>query len=324
MEKYEKKTVHRLFYESLSQNDKMMAVHMAAPFFTKKIDAATVITNAASGRCGCEPEVIKEAGLVIYQALSLYIDKLIHKNYPTYLNTGNYYQNQENREDMHAAAMIKVLESAHRYSGKKSVPITFFGYEIMGALSEYTVQSTHGGSRAEAKKWRYVKKACAEMNIACDETASVKRIQDYILAVYGKNVSSRAIKRTLIMNEVASLEMMETVKSQNETPEEYILRKESESRLGKGLMMLDDQERACVCLQIGIDPETLEINSKEVKTRKELARITGFSEPLVKQKIVSGYNKMRNYYSSDQSKGSRVNCVCVDSLGSFYQMAQAL
>ena len=289
---FDKKTAKRLFYHSDDQTDKIRAIQMAAPYFTTNREAATIITNGACGRCGCETDAIQDAGLVIYQSLCRYIDKLIHKNFQTFLCTGSRELNLENRQEMHSCAMIKILETAGRYSGKRALPITYFERGINFGLSEYAA-SVYGVERSESKRRRLIKTAIKEIEAEAGEI-SVESVRKHIKS--DMYMSDAAIKRGLFESTPVSLEDCVNISKNEKTPEEKVIAAEQSGRLRKGMATLSEAERLCICLSLGINPFTLELTYR-AKPRNKISQALKMSEEDVRRQIESGGNKLRRYYS---------------------------
>ena len=295
-----------MFYESDDPRDKWAAVKMAEPYFTSDNDAAGIIADASSRRYGVDSELAREANTIIYNSIEMYINRLIHDKFNSYVSTGDYSQNAEMTQILHSCAMEQVLNDIGQYDKKRAKPITYMHRSILYGMSQYIMSEKMGApSRAYGLQMKRVYRVVDELK----KKGISPTVPEIKLSV-GNELSEEQISNALRLLEIHSTmqswDEIDEKQAAFDTPEEALIKKDNHEELLQALGMLEEDERQIICLTFGVDPYTFESVSNG-ENQKTIADILKISQDVVKRKKIIGLNKMRSYYQSGTAAIRMVN-----------------
>lgn len=309
---FDAQTTKKLFYDSDDPDDKLVAIRIAKPYFSEHDVAANIIVDASCQRYGCTQEMAKEANTIIYDSISMYINRLIHDSYNSYVSTGDYARNADLTQTLHACAMAQILNDIKSYDSTKSKPITFMHRSIMYGISQY-IMETHGApSRAYGLQMKKVHRAVDAL-----KSRGIEPTIDQIKHEINDELSEEQIDNALNLLEInatmQSIDQIDERQAAYDTPEEAFLKADSHKQLCEGLENLDKDERDVLCLTYGIDPDTFESISAG-ETQKAISERLNMSQDTVKRNKTTGLNKLRIYYNFGQTTTRNTNDSYTDDI----------
>ena len=279
-----------LFYNSEDEDDKIKALTMAKPYFSKNKTASKIIMDGAANKYVGDRSAAY-AKEVFYFCIKRYIDSIIHQYYNPYVSTGDAAKNREVTESMEAAAMVVLLHELGKFDIEKGAPITFCKVHIINGIKRYLSETRDVKPHYNQQINRVIK---AENILKLKGQKPTSEALHELLPGMSLEQISNAIEMRDATERKQDLDSEEAknISSGYKSPEEEYIIKERDKTMFDAIERLPEDQKAVFALAFGVDLENREATGVELKTI-DISKELGIKPEVVNSLKVKAQRQVR-------------------------------